>query len=71
MPLRNQFLEVMGDDGTYYFTGYIAVTPLPEYAGLAIEGPRYRIAIQALSDELLLDTTVRLKVEQNQLVGVS
>ena len=35
--------------------GYIAVSPLPEYAGLAIEGPRYRIAIQALSDELLLD----------------
>jgi len=55
MPLRNQSLTVMGDDGTYYFTGYIAVSPLPEYAGLAIEGPRYRIAIQALSDELLLD----------------
>jgi hypothetical protein len=28
---------------------------MPEYAGLAIEGPRYRLAIQALSDELLLD----------------
>jgi len=55
MPLRNQPLAVTGDDGTYYFTGYIAVSPLPEYAGLAIEGPRYRIAIQALSDELLLD----------------
>lgn len=55
MPLRNQSLAVIGDDGTYYFTGYIAVTPLPEYAGMAIEGPRYRIAIQALSDELLLD----------------
>jgi hypothetical protein len=55
MPSRNQSLSVTGDDGTYYFTGYIAVSPLPEYAGLAIEGPRYRIAIQALSDELLLD----------------
>ena len=55
MPLRNQSLAVKGDDGTYYFTGYIAVSPLPEYAGLAIEGPRYRIAMQALSDELLLD----------------
>ncbi|MGA2350406.1 MAG: hypothetical protein ABSF70_08250 [Terracidiphilus sp.] len=59
MPLRYQSLEVIGDDETYYFTGYLAVSPLPEYAGLAIEGPRYRIAIQALSDELLLD--------QNQL----
>jgi hypothetical protein len=55
MPFRNQYLVVTGDDGTLYFTGYIAVTPLPEYAGLAIEGPRHRIAIQALSDELLLD----------------
>jgi hypothetical protein len=54
-PVRNQSLVVDGDDGTYYFTGYIAVSPLPEYAGLALEGPRYRIAIQALSDELLLD----------------
>jgi hypothetical protein len=54
-PLRNQSLAVTGDDGTYYFTGYIAVTPMPEYAGLAIEGPRYRLAIQGLSDELLLD----------------
>ena len=54
-PSRNQSLAVTGDDGTTYFTGYIAVSPLPEYAGLGIEGPRYRIAIQAVSDELLLD----------------
>lgn len=55
IPIRNTSLAVTGDDGTIYFTGYIAVTPLPEYAGFALEGPRYRIAIQALSDELLLD----------------
>jgi hypothetical protein len=54
-PLRNQSLAVTSDDGTAYFTGYIAVTPLPEYVGLGIAGPSYRIAIQALSDELLLD----------------
>jgi hypothetical protein len=54
-PSRNQALAVTGDDGTTYFTGYIAVTPLPKYAGLAMEGPRYRFAIQAVSDELLLD----------------
>ena len=54
-PSRNQYLAVVGDDGTIYFTGYIAVSPLPEYAGLALEGPRYRIAIQAVSDELLLE----------------
>jgi hypothetical protein len=54
-PLRNQSLVVRGDDGTYYFTGYIAASPLPEYAGMGLEGPRYRIALEALSDELLLD----------------
>jgi hypothetical protein len=54
-PSRSQSLAVTGDDGTSYFTGYIAVSPLPEYAGFAMEGPRYRIAIQAVSDELLLD----------------
>ncbi|MGA3333642.1 MAG: hypothetical protein ABSC62_05700 [Terracidiphilus sp.] len=54
-PSRFQTLDVTGDDGTIYFTGYIALSPLPEYAGLGIEGPRYRTAIQAVSDELLLD----------------
>jgi hypothetical protein len=54
-PSRCQSLAVTGDDGTVYFTGYIAVSPLPEYAGLGLEGPRYRTAIQAVSDELLLD----------------
>jgi len=55
VPARGQAIAVTGGDGTAYFTGYIAVTPLPEYAGLAQEGPRYRIAVQALSDEILLD----------------
>jgi len=54
-PTRYQSIAVAGDDGTIYFTGYIAVSPLPEYAGMGIAGPRYRIAIQAVSDELLLD----------------
>jgi hypothetical protein len=54
-PSRNQSLAVIGDDSTTYFTGYIAASPLPEYAGVGMEGPRYRIAIQALSDEVLLD----------------
>jgi hypothetical protein len=58
MPSRNQSMAIIGDDGTCYFTGYIAASPLPEYAGLAIEGPRYRIALEGLSDELLLDKSL-------------
>jgi hypothetical protein len=54
-PSRSQYVTVTGDDGTVYFTGYIAVSPVQEYAGLALEGPRYRTAIEAVSDEVLLD----------------
>lgn len=55
MPARGQSINVTGDNGTIYFTGYIAAMPMPQYAGMAMEGPRYRIAIEAISDELLLD----------------
>jgi hypothetical protein len=53
--VRNQAIQVSGDDGTCYFTGYIVATPMPEYAGLGMQCPRYRFAIQAISDECLLD----------------
>jgi hypothetical protein len=55
-PQRYQQLRVVGDDGRVYFTGYIAASPMPEYAGAGLTGPRYRTVIQALSDELLLDS---------------
>jgi hypothetical protein len=54
-PVRGQSVAITGDDGMQYFTGYIASSPLPEYAGLAMEGPRYRLAVRAVSDEFLMD----------------
>ena len=54
-PARNQSITVTGGNGTVYFTGYIAATPMPEYAGLGLTGPQYRLAVQAISDEILLD----------------
>ncbi|MDR3725028.1 MAG: hypothetical protein P4K83_11135 [Terracidiphilus sp.] len=54
-PARFERLAVTGDDGTQYFTGYLAASPLPEYAGAGVEGPRYRYAVDAFSDEVLLD----------------
>jgi hypothetical protein len=54
-PTFGQSVAITGDNGTLYFTGYIASTPLPEYAGLGTEGPRYRIAVLAVSDEFLMD----------------
>jgi hypothetical protein len=62
-PARNQSIAVTGDDGTQYFTGYVAASPAPVYAGMSIDGPIYRLAIQALSDEFLLD---QLQLSPNQ-----
>lgn len=53
VPACNQQVAVTGDDGTHYFSGYLAVSPLPEYAGLALQGPRSRIALEAIGSELL------------------
>jgi hypothetical protein len=56
VPERYQELIVSGDDGTVYFTGYLAVSPMPEYAGLGLAGPVFRVLLQAVSDEILLDS---------------
>ncbi len=55
-PTRNQSLAIEGDDGSRYFEGYIAATPLGEYSGLGLEGPRYRLLIEAVSGDHLSDT---------------
>jgi hypothetical protein len=55
-PTRNQPVAVQGDNGTKYFSGYLAVSPLPEYAGLTFQGPRSRIVVEALSDDFLQET---------------
>ena len=54
-PVRGQAVCVQGDDGTLYFTGYLAAGAVPEYAGMGMEGPRYRLSIEAVSDEVLMD----------------
>jgi hypothetical protein len=56
VPMRNQSVVITGDDGTVYFTGYLAVSPLAEFAGQGLTGPVYRYELRAVSDELLLDT---------------
>jgi hypothetical protein len=58
VPSRFGYVKVSGDDGTLYFTGYIAASPLPGYVGMGVEGPRYCYAIRALSDELLLNQSL-------------
>jgi hypothetical protein len=55
VPTRGRSVAITGDDGTLFFTGYIVAIPLPEYIGEALQGPLYRLAIVALSDECLID----------------
>jgi hypothetical protein len=54
-PSRNQALFVTGDSGTPYFTGYVVATSLPVYTGMGLEGPRHRLVVEAVSDEILAD----------------
>lgn len=54
-PQRSQYVMVTTDEGEIHFTGYIMATPVPEYAGFAMDGPRVRLLVRALSDDVLLD----------------
>lgn len=65
VPALHQAVEIAGDDGTIYFTGYVAAAPAPEYAGLGVEGPRYRTAIQAISEEHLLNQSGMAPVKES------
>ena len=54
-PARRGRVVVMSDNGTILFTGYLATEPERVYAGVASEGPVYRVVIHAVSDDWLLD----------------
>jgi hypothetical protein len=54
-PVRQARVVLASDTGTTLFTGYLATEPEPVYAGAATEGPVYRLAFSAVSDEWLLD----------------
>jgi hypothetical protein len=54
-PVRQARVTLTSDAGTILFTGYLATEPVAIYAGVASEGPVYRLALSAVSDEWLLD----------------
>lgn len=54
-PVRRGRMVVSLDAGAILFTGYLATEPVPVYAGMASEGPVYRLAFSAVSDEWMLD----------------
>ena len=55
VPSRRGRVVVAADAGTVLFTGYLTTEPVALYAGVASEGPVYRLALRAVSDEWLLD----------------
>ncbi|HEX7159587.1 MAG TPA: hypothetical protein VF214_11270, partial [Edaphobacter sp.] len=55
VPSRRGRIIVSSDAGALLFTGYLATEPERVYAGVATAGSVYRIAINAVSDEWLLD----------------
>ena len=54
-PVRRGRVVVSSDSGPVLFTGYLATEPEQVYVGQGISGAIYRIAIDAVSDEWLLD----------------
>ncbi len=54
-PVRQARIVLTSQAGTTLFTGYMATEPVAIYAGVASEGPVYRLAFSAVSDEWLLD----------------
>ncbi len=57
MPRRRARVVAGREDGTVLFTGYLAAEPELVLAGAAVDGPAFRVAVQAVSDEWLLDTS--------------
>ncbi len=55
VPSRRGRVVVAADAGTVLFTGYLTTEPVALYAGVASEGPVYRLGLRAVSDEWLLD----------------
>lgn len=55
VPVINAMVVVMSDNGTYLFTGYLPAAAEPEFAGYSSTGPQYLYAINALSEDWLLN----------------
>jgi hypothetical protein len=54
-PVRRARITISSTAGALLFTGYLATEPAAIYAGVASQGPVYRLSFAAISDEWLLD----------------
>jgi hypothetical protein len=61
LPARYAVISVTDTSGIVMFTGYVAATPMMLLVGYGMMGESYRAEIRAISDELLLDSTLSVK----------
>ncbi|MGO8719316.1 MAG: hypothetical protein ACLQMO_08880 [Acidobacteriaceae bacterium] len=54
-PTTNAFVVITSDNGTFLFTGYLPSAAEPVFAGYSSTGPQYRIIVNALSEDWLLN----------------
>lgn len=54
-PTRRGRVVVRAEDGSVFFTGYLAIEPVRVYAGESTSGSVYRVHVDAVGDEWLLD----------------
>lgn len=54
-PAVDGLVVILADDGTYLFTGYLPSAAEPVFAGYSSTGPQYRYAVNALSEDWLLN----------------
>ncbi len=54
-PVPNAWVVITADNGTFLFTGYLPSAAEPVFAGYNSSGPRYRMVLNALSEDWLLN----------------
>lgn len=55
VPAVNGSVVITADNGTYLFTGYLPQAAEPVFAGYSSSGPQYRYAVNAVSEDWLLN----------------
>ncbi len=54
-PTINSWVVITADNGTYLFTGYLPSAAEPVFVGYNSTGPRYRVIVNAVSEDWLLN----------------
>ncbi len=55
IPATNAFVTVTADSGVFLFTGYLPSAAEPVFSGYSSTGPQYRVVVNALSEDWLLN----------------